>query len=650
MDIWVILEYTMSVTVIGLLIWLIKRIFHDKLDARWHYFIWLVLLVRIVVPVQFRMISTPLSVFQEIPVGTWMEMGRIVAEKKGFGGLFDALGTIYLWGAVLLAVFYILMWVRLRVQVARAPRADEAVREYVNQVAVKYGLRSCEDIRVLRSGTPYVCGVVRPVLVLSAGGEMPEESVIVHELLHKRYHDVLVNIGIHVVRVVNWFNPCLWIVTGVVLNDSEALCDQRVLECCKEESEAHYGELLIAMGEGNGRNPVKIGTSNMASSYRNMKTRISRIRDFRCLPKGIGLVTLCITLMLAAASVGNAEEIVGFEMPPMNTARNLERALLYARCYHAHTPEEAVWLFLRAYEENNVAYRMAVMPEAEIAGYEAFVQEWFSEGKDIAWVELSQKRGDPAYFPQETSSMTYYRVYNMQYDENSGSATVCAVAYGEQGEAFIEWSLALKNENGWKVWLEESKVSEEYYPQPLLETTVQLGDFFVEVSGYNEGKFQQLGTSEGVAGFSLYQVSKEVEPEWPTSFSTECKLTQVYISYLGEESLAGHSVRVVVSDREEDAEGSSQHSGHESHGWAMKEETMPEDGTSEPLISSYDYSDNDGNSNTVFDGAKLMAGKVLVRGGGNSFEIAGSIWKPDDQISVHVWIYVDETLVAEGDV
>ena len=83
MDIWTILEYTASVTVIGLLIWLIKLIFHDKLDARWHYFIWLVLLVRIIVPVSARPVPTPFSVFDEIPVGKWIEMGRILSGHVG---------------------------------------------------------------------------------------------------------------------------------------------------------------------------------------------------------------------------------------------------------------------------------------------------------------------------------------------------------------------------------------------------------------------------------------------------------------------------------------------------------------------------------------------------------------------------------------
>ena len=294
MDIWRVFEYTASVTVIGLLIGLIKLIFHDKLDARWHYFIWLVLLVRILVPMDLQPIPTPLSIFQEIPLGRWMEMARILAEDRGYAPWFAILGKVYLWGGCLLAVFYLGMWILLRAGVMLSPKADQAARAYVDGIAGKYGLKTCADIRIHKSNTPYICGIWRPVMVLPEGCGLPEEPVIVHELLHKRYQDVLVNLVICAVRVVNWFNPVIWIVTKVVLNDSEALCDQRVLERCGLENEKSYGELLIRMGEGQGRNPVRIGTSNMASSYRNMKTRIRRIRDFQKVPKGIGLVTLCI--------------------------------------------------------------------------------------------------------------------------------------------------------------------------------------------------------------------------------------------------------------------------------------------------------------------------------------------------------------------
>ena len=50
MSVWQIAEYSMVVSVVALLILGMKRLFHDKLDARWHYFIWLVLAIRMVVP------------------------------------------------------------------------------------------------------------------------------------------------------------------------------------------------------------------------------------------------------------------------------------------------------------------------------------------------------------------------------------------------------------------------------------------------------------------------------------------------------------------------------------------------------------------------------------------------------------------------
>lgn len=638
MDIWTVLEYTASVTVIGLLIWLVKLIFHDKLDARWHYFIWLVLLVRIIVPVSARPVPTPFSVFDEIPVGKWMEMGEILAEKKGYGNLCAIAGRVYLWGAAMLGGFYLAMWAILRVQVARAPKADAQTREHVDRIASKYGLRSCRDIRVRGSASPYICGLLRPVLVLPEGC-LPEESVIVHELLHKRYGDVLVNLGIHAVRVVNWFNPIVWRVTGVVLNDSEALCDQRVLERCGRENARHYGELLIAMGAAGrgGKHAVGIGTSNMAGSCRNMRTRIRRIRDFRGVPEKIGLVTLWITLMLAMAGIGTAaQDPQALEIPEPTSAEDLDRALLYARCYHARTPEEAIYLFLRAYEERSTIYRMAVMPEAEIPRYEEFARRWYEAGEVTLWENLVSEEGErcPSYFPRETAFMEDYRIYNLTYDEERGNAAVCAVPDRGQGEEYAEWRLSLVKEDGWKVWLtEESGICPgEYSPAPLLSGTALLGDFLVELQAYNEGYYDQLGAAGATKGSGTC----------PTCFSTEYKYSCMYITYLGEESLEGRMVEVVIgeTDAGQDRE----------QPWTMAGAEPP--AAEENLRTlTYSYGDSKGNGRAAFDGAELMTGLPrLVYGGGDGYSERGHGWKQNDEIVFGVRIYVDGALAQEGEV
>lgn len=615
MDIWGVVEYTAAVTIVGLLIWLVKMIFHDKLDARWHYFIWLVVLVRIVVPVRFQLIPTPLSVFQEIPLKKWIEMGRLLAEKRGYSDLAAMFGRVYLLGAVLWSIFYLLTWICLRVRLARAPRADVAARSYVDSVAEKYGLKSCREIRMQRSSTPYICGVLYPILVLPMGEELPAESVIVHELLHKKWKDVLVNITIHIVRVVNWFNPVIWFLTAMALNDSEALCDQRVLEYCGEENMRNYGELLIAMGERRRKEPfeghIRAGTSNMASSYRNMRVRICRIRDFRRMPGKLGLVTFCITLMLALAGIGSvAEESNYFEIPQIESGKDLEWALLYARCYHARTPEEAVYLFLRACEEQSTVYRMAVMPKEEIEAFEKFAQEWFINTDILSFAELGEEY--PVYFPGETDRIEDYRVYNLLYDEKEGSATVCAIPNGKRGNLSVEWKLALIREDGWKVWLlEEIKgIEGEYQPEPLLSGSVRLGDFLVELHNYNEGYFDSLRANKGL---TFYAGGSEAKEDFPSYFSTEYRYSELFVTYLGVKSLKGYVVNV-------EAAGIGQNGSDES-------------------------------GRGVFDGEELMEREPLrVYGHGNGFTQPGWCWMADDRMGAQIRIYIDGRLLEEGEI
>lgn len=706
MDFWGILEYTVAVTVIGLFIWLVKLIFHDKLDARWHYFIWLVLLVRLLVPFRFGLISTPISVFQDIPLEAWIEMGRILAEKRGYGEVIIGLGKLWLLGAVLLGGFYLAMWAVLRIRIARAPKADEDVRRYVDRIAGKYGLKSCSDIRILKSGTPFICGVVRPVLVLpegwefSAGGEMPEdrealgvgriqaeagmpesrealdgerietsagipvdrektagserpkdaesvaapfEAVIVHELLHKRFGDVLINLGIHLVRVINWFNPIIWVLTSVIQYDSEALCDQRVLEYCGEENIRNYGETLISMSEGKRRNPVKVGTSDMASSYRNMKIRIRRIRDFRRVPRGVGFVTLCIVLMLALAGIGSSARENGYTVSQIESKRELEYALLQARCYYARTPEEAVYLFLRAFKEGDTIYRMSVMPEKEIPQYEAFALEWFERQDIRLWDELFEAGGYPDYFPGEISAAESFRVYNLQYDEKEGSATVKAVLRGSDGPVSAVWELALTKEKGWKVWLESQSETarEEYEPEALVSCSVRLGDFLVEMYGYNEGYFDELESFWGGAGFFVHQESEtEKEISFPDSFTQEYKYQYGYITYLGEENLEGYTIKVLVTkDKEEENEWIVD----QMEGIVDREYGKPDISTG---ISYYGES-----SFTGLYGRELMTGKPrLICGGGSGYSVSGQCWKKGDRIEAYIRIYVDGILREEGEV
>ena len=51
-NIWDFLLQTLSVSLTAILLWIVKRIFEDKLSPRWQYGIWSILALRILIPVQ----------------------------------------------------------------------------------------------------------------------------------------------------------------------------------------------------------------------------------------------------------------------------------------------------------------------------------------------------------------------------------------------------------------------------------------------------------------------------------------------------------------------------------------------------------------------------------------------------------------------
>ena len=712
MSIWDILEYTTVISVVGLLILGMKRIFHDKLDARWHYFIWLVLLVRMIVPVDFDLVRTPLSVFHQLPVEKWFKKARILAEKNELGEIFDVLGQVYFVGVIVLAMVYLVSWLVLWVKILRAPEADRETCAYVQEIARKYDLKCCKKICVCETGTPFVFGVFVPVLALKKDNIRPREEIIVHELLHMRCKDVLINLALHVVRVMNWFNPFVWWLCAKVQNDSEALCDQRVLECCGQEKASEYGEILICMAAGNRRNPVKIGTSNMASSFRNMKTRIERICDFSRVPAGIGFVTLCITLMLTVASIGSsAEEYSTLKTPVVHSRRDLERGLLEARCYHAPTPHQAIYLFLRGAMERNLFYRMAVMPKEHVEGFEEFAKICLESGlvheEDYGSVETWDPEAYSPYYPLEMHELERFTVYNLQYNETFGQATV--LAESEDWVGYVEWKLELIYEDGWKVWLagESEKCNEYedgiYKPEPILYGNAMLGDFHVEILAFNEGQFSSLDHRNALPYFGY---NTPTEESFPLFYSMEYQNKRLYLTYMGEEDLTGKQVRVetAASLEElnevslsqnikdamirilEDAHLRSEEEGdkliledaqnlvNEVRLKLASEELTLADleeigkllGVSEQIYSekmveseSIDWSDylyssstsSDGRSYHTYDGEELMTGKSkLLNGGGGGYDEPGYGWSLEDVIGSYIRIYIDGELVQEGSV
>ena len=107
-------------------------------------------------------------------------------------------------------------------------------------------LRQCRGLRV-----PMLAGLLSPVLLL------PEEPLdpqslrysILHELTHFRRRDIWLKTLALWVRAIHWFDPLMWLMAGAIERDTELACDEASLTQLPQSEHAAYGRTILAAAQ-----------------------------------------------------------------------------------------------------------------------------------------------------------------------------------------------------------------------------------------------------------------------------------------------------------------------------------------------------------------------------------------------------------------
>lgn len=103
-------------------------------------------------------------------------------------------------------------------------------------------LRVCPGLAV-----PMLAGLFRPVLLLpehAAEGKGLRYALL-HELVHYRRRDIWLKTLVLWVNAVHWFNPLVWLMVKAVERDTELACDEGALKRLPEEEHAAYGRAIL---------------------------------------------------------------------------------------------------------------------------------------------------------------------------------------------------------------------------------------------------------------------------------------------------------------------------------------------------------------------------------------------------------------------
>lgn len=158
--------------------------------------------------------------------------------------------VLWLTGAALLLVWMLLAHLRFLAWLRRWTRTveePETVRIY-NQLGDLLGLNRRPAVLVCPElPSPMLAGIVRPVLLLPE--TLPQgpalRYTLLHELVHCRRRDIWLKTLALWVNALHWFNPLMWYMVRLVERDTELACDEASLRLLPPEEHKAYGRAIL---------------------------------------------------------------------------------------------------------------------------------------------------------------------------------------------------------------------------------------------------------------------------------------------------------------------------------------------------------------------------------------------------------------------
>ncbi len=308
------IETLLSSSALILALTALRRLLRGRISARLQYALWLLVLIRLLVPMSFfqnpvsvataaapavervealseTVLPAPAAAQAEDTAEAPSPARPSEASPAPSPTLGDAMRWIWLGGAVLMACWF------LAVNARMALRLRESRRPYPSESSLPV---------YVAAGLPSPClfGLFRPSIYLTekaAEEEARARRIVVHEQTHFRHGDVIWALLRSVCLAVWWFDPLVWLAAVLSRRDGELACDEGAIRVLGEAERFDYGRTLLDMARLEVRpSDLLCGATTMTSGKSTLKARIERIAR----SKKTSAAAAVLALILAAGAVG----------------------------------------------------------------------------------------------------------------------------------------------------------------------------------------------------------------------------------------------------------------------------------------------------------------------------------------------------------
>lgn len=288
------ISLTCSAVLVPLLVG--KGWLRQHVRAKALYVVWLILALRLVIPVDLSLPEPAVTVeapsYQvalparapsaNLPAGAQIEEPSAVAGQTAPEAasavrtipVTALLSALWLFGVLAAALVQGGGYLLARRRLLRDARPDLEAEAQAGQTAASLGLKRAVPVRRSRQvRTPMVLGLIRPVLLLPEGQEV-DEVVLCHELTHLKRLDLAYKALLVAACWLHWFNPLVWWMSRAASENLELCCDDDVAAGRDAAFRRKYGELLLSTAE---EKPGPTLSSRFGGSKQAMRDRLANL-------------------------------------------------------------------------------------------------------------------------------------------------------------------------------------------------------------------------------------------------------------------------------------------------------------------------------------------------------------------------------------
>lgn len=390
-----LLHSTLQISIIICLILLVQVVLRNRLSARWHYALWLILIIRMVMPIapQSRFsifnFTTPQSkteapgyalsesmVTPPEPIedsSTASQENANTTTQRSLK-LSTFLPLIWLAGALALGCYIIICNFNLsRTTSKENPSTDKEMLELLEECKSEIKLRTIVTLILTEKvSTPILMGFIRPRLLVpkSIMNELTREQlryIFLHELAHVKRHDIALGWLTAVLQILHWFNPLVWFAFYRMRASRELACDAFVLSHTRGQGKQDYGRAIVTLLENFSVPKSLPGLAGILESKSQLKRRITMITKFkknsyRWSPLPIVLIAILACISLADSKPEQSAEIPStYTLPKEVPSGLLNRPWPMIYNVKSGTVTEKEWTFSSGGSSNPIEYNIKVL-------------------------------------------------------------------------------------------------------------------------------------------------------------------------------------------------------------------------------------------------------------------------------------------------